>query len=163
MKFWLLLSHAYPVKDVSLSCGPPVRICTGSSAGAWLGQVTQSGQVIFRTAEHPTQCINWGELPCRDQLWPGGRLSVAVSWAGRENCIECHLFLSAVFPSPLYYYHHHHPLLLTICGFFCFVSIIKTFLSQSMNFTLFLILLPIPLWRRWSEWAGAWCLIASLG
>lgn len=123
---------------------------------AWLRQMAQSSQVIFHTADHLIQYINWGKLPCRGQLLFGDWLS----WWWKLYCSSL-VSLSSLSLPPFfiaftinYYYnlhhhpsspHHHH-----LCFVLLFL-IIKLFVSWPMSFTLFLILLPIPPWRKWSE------------
>lgn len=164
--FWWLLSHAYPVKDFSVSCGLSVRNCTRSSERARLKQVTQSSQSgipycrtsypVYKLGEVTLQgsIMTWrqAELVARIVLWSLVSLS-SISLP----CFLLHLLLIILITILIIILLF----IIIMCVLFCFVPIIQLFLFQPMSFTLFLIL-PIPLWRRCSERAAAWYLIACL-
>lgn len=145
--------------------------CQGLSSVLWSATEELHKKLWESMAE--TDDPKWpNDIPCCRSSYPVYKLGEVtlqgsvVTWRLAELvvkivlCITCFsqlafstYFFTAFTINHYYYYLHHHPSS-PHHHHLCFVLlflIIKLFLSWPMSFTLFLILLPIPSWRKWSE------------
>ena len=163
---FLLLKVVFILSQGFFSFSCPADEKAGGAQEAGRGHSQDSwpkvAKGIFHTKWRHAQYINWGELAGRGRWLLGDWLSISQRVV--SNCVMDHLsflgfyftlFVTVLFVTNYYYYYHHYH-----C--FSFLSVLLNCLYLNPWGFFFWFSSPSH-WVGRSEWAAAWCLVASWG